>query len=70
MIISTLNIHAKNGEVEVDLYRTAKSDEPFIIRLASCNTIHITAADARLLQVQLASAIYEYETTYEYKETE
>lgn len=70
MIISALNTLASDGQIQVDLYRAGSSTDPFILWLNDTNVVHMTAKDAKSLQLQLEAAIYEYETTYPYKESE
>jgi len=67
MIISTLNTDP-TVDIEVWLYEHGASTEPFIIRIANGNTIHMSLNEAQRLHTQLTAAMYEYDTEYKYKE--
>ena len=68
MIISTLNSNP-TVNIEVSLWQQGASTEPFIVRIASGNSIHMSLREAERLHLQLTAALYEYDNGYKYKET-
>jgi hypothetical protein len=69
MIISSTQYNVE-PDIKVRLYTTAKSDTPFLVTISDGTTIHMSLADVQRLSLQLTAALYEYDTEYEYKETE
>lgn len=67
MIISTFN-GKPEIDIDVSLWMHSASAEPFIVRIANGNVIHMSLAEAQRLHTQLSAALYEYDTDYKYKE--
>lgn len=59
MIISTFAI-PDHIDIDVSLW-PHPTNEPFIMRLANGNTVHLRHEEASRLHLQLAAALYEYE---------
>ena len=68
MIINTLNSNP-TVNIEVSLWERGASTEPFIVRVANGNTIHMSHSEAQRLHTQLTAALYEYDTDYKFRET-
>lgn len=60
MIIAHNEYHAESS-IEVNVYRTAPSNEPILMRLTDGTTIHMSIKDASKLHLELTAALYEYE---------
>ena len=60
MIIAHNEYHAQ-PDIDVTIYRTSYSNEPFIVRVSDGTSIHMSHDDAKRLHLQLTAAIYEYE---------
>lgn len=68
MIIATFNANPTIN-IDVSLYDKGASTEPFIVRFANGNSVHMSLSEAQQLHLQLTAAMYEYDTDYPYKET-
>ncbi len=68
MLIATLNTDPQ-VDIEVTLWPHGETTEPFVVRIANGNAIHMSLREAQQLHLQLTAAIYEYDNEYKYKET-
>lgn len=59
MIISTFAL-PDTVDIKVSVWPHATT-EPFVMRLANGNSIHLTHEEASKLHLQLTAALYEYE---------
>lgn len=57
-------------DIDVRLFRSYRSTTPFLVQVCEGTTIHMSLEDVQALQLQLTAAMYEYDTEYEYKETQ
>ena len=67
MIIATFNANPTIN-IDVSLYDKGASTEPFIVRFANGNSVHMSLNEVQQLHTQLTAALYEYDNEYKYKE--
>ena len=67
MIIATFNANLTIN-IDVSLYDKGASTEPFIVRFANGNSVHMSLNEVQQLHTQLTAALYEYDNEYKYKE--
>ena len=67
MIIATFNSDP-TVNIDVSLWQRGATTEPFVVRFAHGNSIHMTLNEVQQLHTQLTAALYEYDNEYKYKE--
>ena len=68
MIIATFNANPTIN-IDVSLWPNGPTTEPFIVRFANGNSVHMSLSEAQRLHTQLTAAMYEYDTDYKFRET-